>query len=188
MSAITAPVKIVQIETDDGLFEQVQEMITPCIQCGTCTGSCFNSFAMDVTPRQLWRMVLMGKKEEVFATTTFAICSACYFCTLRCPRGLPLTEAMSALKQIASRENRSGFRQSSRFYKSFLESVRRHGRVRELELMNLYFIKMKNPVLPLKFARLGIRLMLKGKVPLQVPSKGSGALDGLFSRVEALEE
>ena len=166
----------------------IQEMVRSCIQCGTCTGSCPNEFAMDHTPRMLWRLVLMGQKEEIFQSKTFSLCSACYYCTLRCPRGLPLTEAMGALKQIAAREGLSQYRQSSLFYKSFLESVRRHGRLREMEFMTLYFNAMKNPLLPLRFAALGMKLMLKGKVALQIPSKGNGALAALFRKAAELEE
>jgi heterodisulfide reductase subunit C len=142
---------------------------------------------MDLTPRRLWRMVLMGQKADIFKSKTFSLCSACYYCTLRCPRGLPLTEAMSALKQIAAKENLMLYKQSNRFYKSFLESVRRHGRVRETEFMTLYFAAMKNPFLALKFAPLGMRLMGKGKVYLQIPSKGDGALDPIFRKVEEIE-
>ena len=166
----------------------VQEMVQACIQCGTCTGSCPNEFAMDVTPRRLWRLVLTGQKEEIFQGQTFTLCSTCYYCTLRCPRGLPLTEAMGALKQLAAREGLSRYRQSILFYKSFLESVRRHGRVREMEFMTLYFNAMKNPLLPLRFAVLGAKLMLKGKVPLQFPSKGDGELAALFRKAAELEE
>ncbi len=50
----------------------VQEMLRACIQCGTCTGSCPNEFAMDHTPRKLWRMVLTDQAEEIFQTKTFA--------------------------------------------------------------------------------------------------------------------
>ena len=166
----------------------VREMVQACIQCGTCTGSCPNEFAMDVTPRRLWRLVLTGQKEEIFQSQTFTLCSSCYYCTLRCPRGLPLTEAMGALKQLAAREGLTRHRQSILFYKSFLESVRRHGRVREMEVMTLYFNAMKNPLLPLRFAALGVKLMLKGKVPLQIPSKGDGALAALFRKAAELEE
>jgi heterodisulfide reductase subunit C len=69
-----------------------------------------------------------------------------------------------------------------------MESVRRHGRVREMEFMTLYFNAMKNPLLPLRFAALGIKLMLKGKVHLQIPSKGDGTLAALFRKAEELEE
>ena len=166
----------------------IQEMVQTCIQCGTCTGSCPNAFAMDRTPRQLWRMVLMGQKDVIFQSKTFALCSSCYYCTLRCPRGLLLTEAMGALKQIASRENLAKYRQSSLFYKSFIKSVRNHGRVREMEFMTLYFTSMKNPFIPFHFAPLGMRLMLKKKISLQIPSKGKRPLEAIFRKIEELEE
>ncbi len=169
-------------------LSKIREMVCTCIQCGTCTGSCPNAQSMDYTPRQLWRMVLMGRKDAIFKSKTFALCSSCYFCTLRCPRGLPLTEAMSALKQIAARENVESFRSSGRFYAGFLESIRRHGRVREMEMMNLYFIAMRNPLIPLKYAGLGIKLIKKRKIPLQLPSKGTGVLDKIFRKVRELED
>lgn len=165
----------------------IRDMVSTCIQCGTCTGSCPNAFAMDLTPRQLWYNVLMGEKETIFHSKTFFLCSVCYYCTLRCPRGLPLTEAMSSLKQIAAKENLAPYKKSIRFYKSFMESVRRHGRVREMEFMTLYFLSMKNPLIPLQFAPLGMKLMSKGKVSFEIPSKGSGALEAIFRKTEELE-
>ena len=167
---------------------EIRNMVSACIQCGTCTGSCPNAFAMDLTPRQLWYNVLMGEKETIFHSKTFSLCSVCYYCTLRCPRGLPLTETMSALKQIAAKENLAPYKKSIRFYKSFMESVRRHGRVREMEFMTLYFLSMKNPLMPLQFAPLGMKLMSKGKVSFEIPSKGSNALESIFLKVEELEQ
>ena len=166
----------------------IREMVNACIQCGTCTGSCPNAFAMDLTPRQLWYNALMGEKETIFHSKTFSLCSVCYCCTLRCPRGLPLTEAMSALKQIAAKENLAPYKKSIRFYQSFMESVRRHGRVREMELITLYFLSMKNPFMPFQFAPLGLKLIGKGKVSFEIPSKGNGALESIFRKVEALEK
>jgi heterodisulfide reductase subunit C len=166
----------------------IRDMVSACLQCGTCTGSCPNAFAMDLTPRQLWYNVLMGEKETIFHSKTFSLCSVCYYCTLRCPRGLPLTETMSALKQIAAKENLAPYKKSIRFYQSFMESVRRHGRVREMEFMTLYFLSMKNPFMPLQFAPLGIKLIGKGKVSFEIPSKGNGALESIFRKVEELEQ
>ena len=166
----------------------IRDMVSACIQCGTCTGSCPNAFAMDLTPRQLWYNVLMGEKETIFHSKTFSLCSVCYCCTLRCPRGLPLTETMSALKQVAVKENLAPYKKSIRFYQSFMKSVRRHGRVREMEFMSLYFLSMKNPFMPLQFAPLGMKLMGKGKISFEFPSKGNGALESIFRKVEALEQ
>ncbi|MGD8228388.1 MAG: 4Fe-4S dicluster domain-containing protein, partial [Desulfobacteraceae bacterium] len=113
------------------LMEEVQETVQACMQCGTCSGSCANSFAMDLTPRQLWRLAQLGEKDEIFNSTTFYLCSACYYCTLRCPRGLPLTDTMGALKRLAAAEGIERYKQSSNFYKTFMDTVRRYGRVRE---------------------------------------------------------
>ena len=74
---------------------------------------------MDHTPRRLWRMVLMNRSADIFNSQTFELCSACYCCTLRCPRGLPLTEAMAALKQVAASQKLAVARKNYRFYGSF---------------------------------------------------------------------
>jgi heterodisulfide reductase subunit C len=183
--AATAPEEEAKPPEDD--LAPVREMVQACIQCGTCTGSCPNAFAMDRTPRQMWRLVLTGRREAVFTSQTFSLCSACYYCTLRCPRGLSLTEAIGRLKQIAAGEDRPLYKKSVRFYLSFIDSVRRHGRVRETEFMTLYFLSMKNPFLPLKFSSLGLRLLGKGKVSLQVPSRGKRPLEAIFRKVAELE-
>jgi len=174
--------------SSEGRLDHVRDMISSCIQCGTCTSSCPNAFAMDITPRKLWRMVLMGQKEEIFQSRTFILCSSCYYCTLRCPRGLPLTEAMGALKQIASREDLKLHKKSIRFYKSFMNSVRRHGRVHEMEFMTLYLLSMKDPFMPLKFTPLGMKLMGKGKVSIEIPSREPNSLEAIFRKVEEMEE
>jgi len=165
----------------------VQDMLKACIQCGTCSASCPNAFAMDLTPRHLWRMVLLGQTDAIFRSQTFSLCSACYYCTLRCPRGLLLTEAMGALKQIASAQNLDRYKKGIRFYKSFMNSVRRHGRVHEMELMTLYFLSMKSPFLPLKFTPLGLRLLAKRKVSIEIPSREPNALEAIFRKVEEME-
>ena len=169
-------------------IEQVRRMVQSCIQCGTCTGSCPNAFAMDLTPRQLWQHVLLGRREAVFHSRTFTLCSACYFCTLRCPRGLHLTEAMHALKQAASRDRIKRYRPVTAFFRHFMESVRRHGRVNELEFMTLYFAEMKNPMLPLRYSGLGLRLAAKGKLSLRWPLQRKRPLEAIFRKAAELEE
>ncbi len=171
------------------LMAEIQDKIQACMQCGTCSGSCANSFAMDITPRQMWRLVQLGEKDRIFQSQTFFLCSGCYYCTLRCPRGLPLTETINALKRLAAAEGRKGFRQSTNMYRTFMDTVQRYGRLREMEFMNRYFLSMKNPFFPLRFAALGIKLMLKRKTPLEVPRiLGAGRFDRLFRKVQDLEE
>lgn len=169
------------------LLGKVQEMVSACIQCGTCTASCPNAFAMDFSPRHLWRLILLEQETAVFDSKTFALCSSCYYCTLRCPRGLSLTEAMATLKQVAAARQLPLYRKSAAFYNSFLESVRRHGRLRETEFMMRYFRTLKNPLLPLAFAPLGMRLMRRGKASVRTSSGRKTSLEALFSKVAQLE-
>ena len=60
-----------QTDSSSSVLESVKDMVQSCIQCGTCTGSCPNSFAMDISPRKLWRMVMLGQKDEIFKSKTF---------------------------------------------------------------------------------------------------------------------
>ncbi len=179
--------KPVNRSTLDPDFEAVRGMLQACIQCGTCTATCPNEFAMDTTPRRLWRLVLMDRRQAVFASRTFALCSSCYHCTLRCPRGLPLTEAMTALKRAAGRRNVRSFRAGNHFSRAFIHSVRRHGRVREMEFMAAYLAHMKSPLLPLRLAPLAMKLMGRGKVPFHWPRRAPGKLEAIFNAVDALE-
>ena len=168
----------------------IQEKVQACMQCGTCTGSCANAFAMDLTPRQLWRLVQLGQKEDIFNSKTFYLCSACYYCTLRCPRGLPLTETISALKRLAAAEGIRRYRQSSNFYRTFMDTVRRYGRLREMEFMNRYFLSMKNPLFPLNVCRHGAKAHEKKKSSLSRHRSCSvkGGSTGSFKRLKSWRE
>ncbi|THB78621.1 MAG: heterodisulfide reductase [Desulfobacteraceae bacterium] len=170
-------------------------MVQACIQCGTCSGSCPNTFAMDHTPRKLWRMVLGDQAQSVLASKTFILCSSCYTCTLRCPRGLPLTEAMARLVQLARKANPLLFKKSHAFYDAFLQSVKNHGRVNEAGFMTHYFFTMKDPLLPLKFTPLGVKLMRKGKVAMPAfnfglgrGSRPRGKMAAIFEKIRQMEQ
>lgn len=168
-------------------LDAIREQLLPCIQCGTCSGSCPNLFAMDITPRQLWRLIMLGDMEAIFHSRTFSLCSSCYACTLRCPQELPLTRIMGNLKQIAARNGITGRKQRF-FYQSFLDSVKRHGRVREVELMTMYFWRLKDPRIPFAFLPLGWNLFRRKKVQFEVPAKGENRLGALFRKVAEIEE
>jgi heterodisulfide reductase subunit C len=46
---------------------------------------------------------------------------------------------------------------------------------------------MKNPLLPLKYAGLGLKLIKKGKVAIQLPTKKPASLDRIFKKTKELE-
>ncbi len=165
---------------------EVQDSVRACMQCGTCTASCPNAFAMDLTPRRMWRMLLFGLFEEVLASRTFWLCSACYTCTLRCPRGLPLTSAMAALKRLAAETGKPAERKKGTFYREFMRNVEENGRVQETGLMFRYFLSMRDPLLPLEYTPLGLKLLRKGKLHLG-GGEQRGTLAPLFAKVRSME-
>ncbi len=174
--------------TDNPLLteiEPVKKMLQTCIQCGTCTASCPNVETMDITPRHMWRLLLTDHTEALFSSRSFIMCSSCYYCTLRCPRGLELTLAMSLLKQSASKLKQ--FRRSFLFYNAFMDSVKKHGRVKEMEFMTHYFISTKNPLIPISYAPLGLKLLFRGKIRPDFASTGNGKLAALFKKTAEVE-
>jgi len=175
--------------TDDarGALNDIRGMVNACIQCGTCSASCPNAPDMDLTPRKMWRLVILGRLSDVMDSRTFILCSDCYTCTLRCPRGLPLTAAMEALKSISFARREARHRSSRLFYETFMQTVRRHGRIREMAFMTRYFTAMKSPLAAFRFAPLGLKLMGKGKVEMGFAGPSGKPLDALFEKVAALE-
>ena len=158
-----------------------------CIQCGTCSASCPSAHAMDLTPRQMWRLAQLGFQDQVLHSKAMWLCSLCYTCHVRCPRGIPLTETIVKLKQLALRERIVEWPESTAFYRAFADVMRRYGRMRELEFMTRYFLTT-NPLTALSYAKLGLTLLARGKVHLELPRlSGEGRLDRLFERVAELE-
>ncbi len=88
---------------DPSFLENIDplENLRGCIQCGTCSATCPTASAMDYTPRQVWRMVKLGMRDQVLRSRTFWLCTTCKACQVRCPRGIDLMDSMIALKEYA---------------------------------------------------------------------------------------
>jgi heterodisulfide reductase subunit C len=157
-----------------------------CIQCGTCSASCPSASAMDISPRQMWRLANLGFEDEILNSKTMWLCSLCYSCHVRCPRGIPLTDTIVKIKQLALRKKFRERSESVAFYKAFSDVMRIYGRMREMEFMLRFFLA-SNILKSLAFIKLGITLLSRGKVFPEMPNLGKGRLDRLFKRVEELE-
>jgi len=171
-----------------------RDLLTPehqlrtCIQCGTCTASCPSAEYMDLSPRKMWRMLNLGLVDEVLDSKTMWLCSICYQCHARCPRGIPLTEAIAKLKQIAIQRRIAKYRESTNFYHVFSDTFRRYGRMREMEFMARYFITT-NPFAALELTGMALAMLTRGKIKPELPKLGGeGRLDKLFARVAELEK
>jgi heterodisulfide reductase subunit D len=89
---------------DRDFIKQVEpdwQKLATCIQCGTCSASCPAAELMDYSPRQLWEMIRLGLRDQVMNSRTFWLCTQCYACQVRCPRGIHISETMRNLREWA---------------------------------------------------------------------------------------
>lgn len=132
--------------------------IASCMQCGTCSGGCTNIDLMDMSPRTLVLMVQRGEWEKVLNSNMLWLCTSCYTCTSRCPRGVRPSDVIEAVKAIAICQGIEN--DSTRFNQIFVELVQKRGILFEPELMQKY----GGMAAMLEQAELGIKLALKGKM------------------------
>ncbi len=162
----------------------VGEKIPTCMQCGICAGSCPVSHEMDYTPRQLVRMVQLGLKKEVLNSNTIWICTTCFSCSVRCPRGIHPTELMETLRPIAIAEGVKN--KSARFDGIFSGVVGKNGRASEFLLISKYSLKEPEMVKQLPF---GLGLFKKGKLPLSADKmEDTSELKAIFRLREKRQE
>ena len=152
------------------------EQIRNCIQCGVCTGTCPAAREMEYPPRKIIALIRAGMRDEVLSSSSMWHCLSCYLCTVRCPRDIKPTEIAHALEGLAYQQ---GFRirgtRTPAMYRSFVDSVRRNGRVHEFGMMLNYYLTT-NPLAALKMTTVGLKLFLHKRMPL-LPKKTKGKED-----------
>jgi len=77
-----------------------------CYQCGKCSAGCPMSFAMDLLPNQIMRLVQLGLEEDIANSKTVWLCASCLTCTARCPKGVDLSRVMETLRLLTLRKNK----------------------------------------------------------------------------------
>jgi len=162
--------------------------IAQCQQCGACSGSCPTGQLMDRGPREVIAAFRAGMIDEVLKENTIWMCTSCYACTVRCPAGIKITDLMYELKRLAIKYDL--WPRDSKvpaMTKYFADSVTRHGRNSETELL-MRFMATKDWGLGPKFAGMGMKLFAAGRMPL-VPTdiKGKDEIKKLVDYIETQE-
>jgi heterodisulfide reductase subunit C len=91
------------LEFKERVEELSGENIDLCFQCGACSSGCPMTEEMDYLPSKIIRMVQMGM-EEALDTNTIWVCTTCFNCEVRCPRGIDIANIMEALRQLVLRQ------------------------------------------------------------------------------------
>jgi len=113
-----------------------------CMQCGVCSGSCPMQNHWEHPPQEIFMMIRANKRDEVLSSTSMWMCTSCYNCIARCPRGLPITHIMHGLASYGKRlglapQNQPTLKFGDIFWKSIVEN----GRVNELKIgLGIYFM------------------------------------------------
>lgn len=149
------------------------DRIARCLQCGTCTGSCPVSYAMDISPRQVIALFRAGEMEEILRSRTIWICASCYMCTTRCPQSIRITDLLYSLKRIAMESGLFPRRfPVYRLSHEFVANVKRYGRNHELSLLALYHLH-SDPWQLVRMVPLGLAMWRRGRI-LLLPRKIKG--------------
>lgn len=124
------------------ITQESGEQINLCYQCQKCSAGCPISFAMDILPHQIIRMVQFGQEEKVLKSKTIWLCSACETCGTRCPNDIDLAKVNDALKQRAEKSGLPlGEKNAPLFHSAFVSSIKKRGRVYELGMIQEYTLK-----------------------------------------------
>jgi heterodisulfide reductase subunit C len=87
----------------DRVTELSGENVGLCFQCGACSSGCPMTQEMDLLPSKIIRMVQLGL-EEALKSKTIWVCTTCFNCEVRCPRGIDIANVMEALRQLVLRQ------------------------------------------------------------------------------------
>jgi len=140
------------------------ELLHQCIQCGTCSSVCPLSAYMDFTPRRLIAMTRAGDRADVLHSMTPWVCASCYACTVECPKRIPITEIMHALRRISLREKTYPRRFTTPVMtREFIDMIYDRGRSTE-SWISLKLYLRTNPALLVKNVRLAGRLFRQGRL------------------------
>jgi heterodisulfide reductase subunit C len=149
------------------------ERLHRCIQCGTCSSVCPLSAYMDLTPRRLIAMSRAGARDDVLHSVSPWVCTSCYACTVECPKQIPITEIMHALRRISTREVTYPRRFITPVMTSaFVDMIRSRGRSTESWISLKLYLKTRPSEL-LRNAPVGTRLMRRGRLGLRRESMRS---------------
>jgi len=138
------------------------ERLRTCIQCGTCGGSCPSGPAMNHTPREIFALIMAGEREKVLKSNTFWFCVSCYYCTIRCPQEIPITDIMYQLKRLAIQ---AGYYRASitNFSETFVGQIETYGRSFELGLATAHYLR-HHPVESVKMSPLMLGMITRGRM------------------------
>ncbi len=160
-----------------------KEKISACYQCYRCTNGCPVAADMDIYPHRIIRHIILGDREKVLASGTIWTCLQCTTCSVRCPNDIDIAHVFDALRKISIAEHKAAEQDTWVFYQFFLDTVKKHGRLHELESIMRYKMAKKDFF---SDSKMGFGMFLKGRLgvlPHNIQDRK--ALKEIFRKIEA---
>ena len=160
--------------------------VSACFQCHKCSTGCPVAPEMDFLSSQIMRLIHLGEESKVLESRAIWLCASCEACTTRCPMGIDIAAVMDTLRMVAvERKVSVPDPRGERFNRSFLQSVRRHGRVFELGMLTAYKIRSGDFFSDVDKAP---KMFSKGKLSFPPSRSGSaGEVREVFRRAQEEE-
>jgi len=138
--------------------------VSLCYQCGNCTAGCPYTDFYDLPVSRIMRCLQTGEKDAVLSCRSIWLCATCESCTTRCPNNIDVAHIMDVLRHMARKAGKAPEPRVKIFCDSFLDSVRRHGRVFEMGLMASYMARTRRFLTDMD---LSLKVIPKGKLSLR---------------------
>ncbi len=120
-----------------------------CYQCGKCSAGCPAANEMDFTPSVLLRLLQTQRNDsdkKVLSSYTIWLCLSCQMCVTRCPMEVNLPKVMDLLRAEAVKRRIVHPRAKDiiAFHTSFLNTIKRFGRLWEVGLVGEYKLRTRH--------------------------------------------
>jgi heterodisulfide reductase subunit C len=161
--------------------------VSACFQCHKCSTGCPVGEEMDVMSSQIMRLIHLGADQEVLESRGIWTCASCEACTTRCPMGIDIAGVMDTLRMMAIEQKVAiPDAKGDAWNRSFLNSVRRHGRVFEMGALIAYKLRSRDFFSDVDK---GPKMLAKKKLALMPKNSGAvGEVKAIFKRAEGEEK
>jgi len=163
-----------------------------CYQCGKCTAGCPVAQHMDLPPSQLVRLIQLGNQAAALHARSIWQCVSCQTCSARCPKSVDCAGIMDELRQLSFERGAASpaERDVILFQKSFLDNIRRNGRLNEIELMMRFKgeVFLRGRGLPFLFRDASLAPQLRKRRKLRLTGekvRDRAAVERIFRRATA---
>jgi heterodisulfide reductase subunit C len=117
---------------------------------------------MDLQPNQVIRLIQINDPGSVLRSSTIWLCASCQTCSARCPEEIDVAKIMDSLRKLAVEKGVPiKERKGAKFNELFLDSIRKRGRVNEMEILLQYNLATGQPF---KDTHLGLLMLAKRKL------------------------